>query len=76
MRITSRGQITIPAEIRKQAGLEPNMDVDVSFDGASVRLQRAESQQGRRGKSLVAHLRGRGDVALTTDQILAATRDA
>lgn len=76
MRMTSRGQVTIPAEIRRQAGLLPITDVDVSFDGGIVRLQRAAKPPARRGRALVAHLRNRGDVPLTTDEIMAATRDA
>ena len=34
MRITSKGQVTIPASIRAQAGLLPNSEVDFEFDGA------------------------------------------
>lgn len=33
MRITSKGQVTIPAEIREQAGLLPHTEVDFQFDG-------------------------------------------
>jgi AbrB family looped-hinge helix DNA binding protein len=73
MRITSKGQVTIPAEIREQAGLLPHTEVDFEFDGQVVRLVPAVGKQGR-GARLVAHLRGRGDVAMTTDEIMALTR--
>ncbi len=75
MRITSKGQVTIPADIREKAGLLPNTEVEFEFDGKIVRLQRASStkKQGR-GARLVAHLRGRGDVAMSTDEIMALTR--
>jgi AbrB family looped-hinge helix DNA binding protein len=33
MRITSKGQVTIPAKIREQAGLLPHTEVDFEFDG-------------------------------------------
>jgi AbrB family looped-hinge helix DNA binding protein len=33
MRITSKGQVTIPVEIREQAGLLPGTDVDFERDG-------------------------------------------
>lgn len=75
MRITSKGQVTIPAEIREQAGLMPHTEVDFEFDGKVVRI--VPSAQGRkesRGARLVAHLRGRGDVAMTTEAIMALTR--
>lgn len=75
MRITSKGQVTIPAEIREKAGLLPHTEVEFEFDGKVVRLRPA-SRRARdgRGARLVAHLRGRGDVAMSTDAIMALTR--
>ena len=46
MRITSKGQVTIPAEIREKAGLLPNTEVEFKFDGKSVRIVRASSLSG------------------------------
>jgi AbrB family looped-hinge helix DNA binding protein len=75
MRITSKGQVTIPAEIRERAGLLPHTDVDFEFDGKVVRIVRAGTQdKAGRGARLIAHLRGRGDVAMSTDAIMALTR--
>ncbi len=75
MRITSKGQVTIPAEIREQAGLLPHTEVDFEYDGKTVRLVRSKkSRKDSRGARLVAHLRGRGDVDMTTDAIMALTR--
>jgi AbrB family looped-hinge helix DNA binding protein len=76
MRITSKGQVTIPADIREQAGLLPETEVDFEFDGEVVRIVRAEPSRMRsRGARLVAHLRGRGDVAMSTDDLMALTRE-
>jgi AbrB family looped-hinge helix DNA binding protein len=76
MRITSKGQVTIPIEIREQAGLMPNTEVEFEFDGNVVHLRPSASRTtDGRGARLVAHLRGRGDVAMTTDAIMALTRD-
>jgi AbrB family looped-hinge helix DNA binding protein len=75
MRITSKGQVTIPADIRERAGLLPNTEVEFQFDGETVRLVRAaEPGRSSRGARLVAHLRGKGDVAMSTDAIMALTR--
>ena len=75
MRITSKGQVTIPADIRERAGLLPNTEVEFEFDGNVVRILRAQSgKKDGRGARLVAHLRGRGDVAMSTDDIMALTR--
>ena len=76
MRITSKGQVTIPAEIRARAGLLPNTEVDFEFDGMVVRIVRAPApSKNGRGARLVAHLRARGDIAMSTDAIMALTRD-
>jgi AbrB family looped-hinge helix DNA binding protein len=76
VRITSKGQVTIPAEIRERAGLLPQTEVEFEFDGKVVRIVRAKARKGDgRGSRLVAHLRGRGDVAMSTDAIMALTRD-
>jgi AbrB family looped-hinge helix DNA binding protein len=75
LRITSKGQVTIPAEIRERAGLLPHTEVDFEYDGKTVRLVRSKkSGKDGRGARLVAHLRGRGDVDMTTDAIMALTR--
>jgi AbrB family looped-hinge helix DNA binding protein len=75
MRITSKGQVTIPAEIRERAGLLPHTEVNFELDGKGVRIVRARSRnKDGRGSRLIAHLRGRGDVAMSTDEIMALTR--
>ena len=76
MRITSKGQVTIPANIREKAGLLPNTEVDFDFDGKVVRIRPARARKGPgRGARIVARLRGRGDVAMGTDEIMALTRE-
>jgi len=38
MRISARGRVTIPEEIRRQAGLLPHSEVEIEFDGESIRI--------------------------------------
>jgi AbrB family looped-hinge helix DNA binding protein len=76
MRITSKGQVTIPVEIRERLGLLPNSEVEFEVTGNVVRIKKATRRRHGRGRSLVAHLRGRGTVRMSTDEILALTRDA
>ncbi|MCL4810558.1 MAG: AbrB/MazE/SpoVT family DNA-binding domain-containing protein [Thermoanaerobaculia bacterium] len=73
MRITSKGQVTIPVEIRERLGLLPDTEVTFEVVGGAVRLRRAPGQN-RRGAAVVARLKGRSRTRLTTDQILALTR--
>lgn len=73
MRITSKGQVTIPIEVRERAGLLPHTEVSFEVEGDAVRLRRVDGPRSR-GARLVAHLTGRGDVSLSTDEIMALTR--
>jgi len=76
VRITSKGQVTIPQSIRNQAGLLPGMEVDFQLDeDGVVRLVRPERQPAN--PSLVRaieRLRGKADTAMSTEEIMALTR--
>lgn len=75
MRITFKGQVTIPAEIRELAGLLPHTEVNFEFDGKAVRIVRAHHRKNDgRGSRLIAQLRGREDIAMSTEEIMALTR--
>jgi len=76
MRITSKGQVTIPLEVRTRLGLLPNTDVEfeVVDDHARIRKARRNSRPGARGRAALAALRGTADTRLTTDEIMALTR--
>jgi AbrB family looped-hinge helix DNA binding protein len=74
MRITSKGQVTIPIEIREKVGLLPGTEVVFELDDDGVRLRRSERSEGR-GRSVVERLRGRATGNLSTDEILALTRE-
>ena len=76
MRITSKGQVTIPAKIREQARLLPHTEVEFIFDGASVRIVRSKcaGDEGRGRSRLIDQLRGSATVRMSPDQIVALTR--
>ncbi len=75
MRITSKGQVTIPASIRQLAGFLPRTEVDFRFEGSAVTIFKSSPpSDSSRGERLVAHLKGKGDVNVTTDEIMALTR--
>ena len=73
MRITSKGQVTIPLAVRQATGLLPNCEVEFEVRGKKVIMVKA-ARQPRRGEALVRHLRGRGSVRMSTDEIMALTR--
>ena len=75
MRITTKGQVTIPIEFRQKAGLLPNTEVVFEWDGQSLRILPAPSPGGSsRGNRLLNRLKGSATIKLTTDQIMAVTR--
>jgi AbrB family looped-hinge helix DNA binding protein len=75
MRVTSRGQVTIPVDIRKRFGFLPGAEVEFVVAGSAVRLIRTGQHGRTRGDRVVDRLRGRAGSGLTTDAILALTRD-
>lgn len=55
MRITSKGQVTIPLEIRQKLGLLPNTEVEFRLQGNTARLVKVSSKRGHgRGDDLIA----------------------
>ena len=76
MKITSKGQVTIPWQIRKQRGLLPNAAVEVILAPDGVRIVKTLAGRGvTRGGAAVSALRkGVGHVSMTTDEIVALTR--
>ncbi|MDQ3388421.1 MAG: AbrB/MazE/SpoVT family DNA-binding domain-containing protein [Gemmatimonadota bacterium] len=73
MRITSKGQVTIPQTIRDRLGLLPETEVEWEIQGDAAVVRRMEGG-GRRGRALVEHLTGRGTGRLSTDEIMSLMR--
>ena len=79
MRMTTKGQVTIPQEIREKLGLHPGTEVEFEIVDDTVRIRRAEGQAERRRRVRAWIERARGSarntkVRLTTDEIMALTR--
>jgi hypothetical protein len=53
--------------------LLPNCEVEFKVEGKKVILLKAAAQP-LRGERLIRHLRGRGGVKMSTDEIMALTR--
>jgi len=78
MHITSKGQVTIPQDVRNRLGLLPHTEVEfeVVGDFARIRKARPDHARRRRGRMAVEALRGTADTKMTTEEIMALTRDA
>lgn len=73
MRLTSKGQVTIPLEIREQFGLHPGDEVEFVLDEQGLHVVKSTTQPSR-GRRIAESLLGRGDVEMTTAEIMALTR--
>ena len=73
MRLTSKGQVTIPQEFREALGLLPHSEVEFELDGDSVRIRKARQADGR-GAAIVTRMKGTASSRMTTDQIMKLTR--
>ena len=75
MRITSKGQVTIPLAIREKLGIVPSSEVEFVEENGQVWLRtRKPGTAGAR--DVVQHLRGRATGKLSTEQIMRLTRGA
>lgn len=73
MRLNSKGQVTIPAELRARFGLQEGDEVEVVADGSTLRIVRAE-ESSTRGQRLVRHMRGRATTGMSTDELMELLR--
>jgi antitoxin PrlF len=70
MRVTQKGQVTIPLDVRRALGIHPGSEVAFQLDDLGARLVVDRDRVAEE----IARIRGAGDVELTTDEILALTR--
>ena len=73
MRVTSKGQVTIPRNVRQCLGIFPQSEVEFVVEGNTVVLRTVTGDTSR-GEKLVETMRGRATVRMTTDEIMALTR--
>jgi AbrB family looped-hinge helix DNA binding protein len=72
MRVTTKGQVTIPQHVREKLGITPATEVDFIEEKGRVYLLK------KKGKNITTRrfrkLRGIATVKMTTDEIMALTR--
>jgi AbrB family looped-hinge helix DNA binding protein len=76
VRITSKGQVTIPLAVREAAGLLPETEVEflLEDDGVRIRKVRSSRRTGRGSRAVASLRRGAGRVTMSTAEIMALTR--
>ncbi len=82
MRVSSKGQVTIPRDLREIAGIEPNSEVVFGIEDGKItivaksgRRDAADRERLKRFLSVLDRLEGTGDQALDADAVMAMTRD-
>jgi len=72
MRVTTKGQVTIPQHVREKLGITPRSEVDfVEEEGRVYLVRKANPEPQNRFR----RFRGIATVKLSTEEILSLTRD-
>ena len=78
MRLTTKGQVTIPEAIRNRLGLLPHTEVEFDVVGDSVRIRKKKKTAGSksRGERFLEWMRNapKPKPGMTTDELMALTR--
>ena len=69
MKITTKGQVTIPQDLRRKYQLDSSAEVDFVEEEGRIYLHVVKVSE-----SPIRKLLGRGDVLLSTEEILGMTR--
>jgi len=72
MKVTSKGQVTIPQELREKSGIVPGSEVEFVEEKGRLFLRKIQGKG--RGTALVQRMQGRATTRMSTDDILALTR--
>ena len=72
MRVTTKGQVTIPQHIREKLAITPGSEVDFISENGRVYIVKAK--RDRLNKNRFQRLRGIATVQMTTDEIMQLTR--
>jgi AbrB family looped-hinge helix DNA binding protein len=73
VRLRSKGQLTVPLEVREHLGLHEGDEVEFVIQGNAVHIVRAKGNSSH-GSRIAARLRGRGSSGMSTDEIMELLR--
>jgi antitoxin PrlF len=73
MKVTEKGQVTIPKDLRDALGIGAGTEVEFERRKDTIVVRKSD-RSPTRGRQLAERLKGRGDVQITTDEIMALTR--
>lgn len=75
MRVTTKGQVTIPLHVRQSLGITAKTNVVFVEENGRFYITKANVSDKTADKTVdFSHLRGIADTRMTTDDIMALTR--
>ncbi len=72
MKVTTKGQVTIPLHVRQKAGIVAGSEVEFCEETGRIYLRKVGNSG--RGRALIKQMAGQGNVRMSTDEILSLTR--
>lgn len=72
MKISTKGQITIPQAFRERLGMVEGAEVEFVEEDGTLILRKVSNS--RRGRELVRRMTEQGNVKMSTDEIMKLTR--
>lgn len=82
MRVTSKGQVTIPRDLRETFGIAANSEVIFGIEGGKITIvpkddigRLADRERLDRFLAVLDRLEGTGDQEMNADDVMALTRD-
>ncbi len=74
MRITSKGQVTIPQDIRERFGFLPHTEVEFVVENDRVVIRKVDAPGESLGERVIRLMSGAGSGDMSTDEIMRLTR--
>jgi antitoxin PrlF len=74
VRVSNKGQVTIPKRIRERLNIKPGTAVEFKLDSDGHVVLVKAGHKARPGRTAFARIRGTATVRMTTDEIMALTR--
>jgi AbrB family looped-hinge helix DNA binding protein len=72
MKISTKGQVTIPQIFRDRLGLAEGSEIEFIEEDGELLLRKVSNS--KRGEDLVRRMTGQGSVKMSTDEIMNLTR--
>ena len=72
MRVTTKGQVTIPKYVRDKMGITPNCEIDFAEKDGKFFLTKKKINKQK--KDRFARFKGIATIKMSTDEIMALTR--